>query len=293
MVENVNRLPEEENDLYPCRMSPEERRKRGYKDTALKFQEPLEITNQGAVRHSKLKASRTKRPKTPNADLDLDGTAVRGSATKLNFKRNTQHGSTAATLGRGASGRKDKGTSLKKDRLVVTNAAQVAKSYTDVEPFEDFVPYTRWNALRPDDLASPAQRPRPIYGVEGGEFERAGASRRSGNQMTQRQQSAREPDFLQPDNGMRRSAEMPASQRNGWGGQPAMQQYLDSDSQNIPSSFPSRRSENNAQQSQGISMDQRERLETRKIALAHMPDFNLIDAFRIFDVESRGSVTSN
>ena len=35
------------------------------------------------------------------------------------------------------------------------------------------------------------------------------------------------------------------------------------------------------------------RRESRKIALAQQPDFNLIDAFRIFDVESRGSVTSH
>ena len=39
-------------------------------------------------------------------------------------------------------------------------------------------------------------------------------------------------------------------------------------------------------------MEQREQLESRKIGLAQMSDFNLIDAFRIFDIDSRGSVTS-
>jgi hypothetical protein len=45
MVENVNKLPEEHVTRDPVRMSPEERQKRGYKDTALKFKEPIQINN--------------------------------------------------------------------------------------------------------------------------------------------------------------------------------------------------------------------------------------------------------
>ena len=34
-------------------------------------------------------------------------------------------------------------------------------------------------------------------------------------------------------------------------------------------------------------------LERNKIYLAELADFNLIDAFRIFDTDARGSVTSS
>ena len=44
--------------------------------------------------------------------------------------------------------------------------------------------------------------------------------------------------------------------------------------------------------SEGISREHREILEKNKIKLTMMEDFNLIDAFRIFDVEGVGSVTA-
>ena len=44
--------------------------------------------------------------------------------------------------------------------------------------------------------------------------------------------------------------------------------------------------------SEGISREHRELLEKSKIKLTMMEDFNLIDAFRIFDVEGQGSVTA-
>ena len=41
-----------------------------------------------------------------------------------------------------------------------------------------------------------------------------------------------------------------------------------------------------------ISQVQRELLENNKIRLTKRPDFNLIDAFRIFDVDGNGQITS-
>lgn len=185
MVENVNKLPE----TGAGQMSPEERRKRGYAGGA-----------------SQLKSTTKKRPKTPNV-ADLDASAHRGSSNGLKFKRNGGSGNK-----KGTSNGKER-ASLKKDKLVVTNAAQLTAAYTDVQAFDDFVPYTRWNAVRPDDnLASPAVRPRATYGVEGGESERAGASRRSALQVSGRNESARVSEYMQPQ---RRSTE---SQRNRWSG---------------------------------------------------------------------------
>jgi hypothetical protein len=118
--------------------------------------------------------STKKRPVTPK---DLDSAFRASSGNKLAFKRNTAHGSMRTTAGTYTSNRKDLAAgSLRKDKLVVTNATQVAKPYTDVEEFDDFVAYSRWNAVRPNEIVSPAH-PRPTIAVEGGESQ----SRRSGN----------------------------------------------------------------------------------------------------------------
>ena len=57
----------------------------------------------------------------------------------------------------------------------MTNAAQLTKAYTDCQPFDDFVAYSRWNgAHRPNDATPPQQRPGVGAGIAEPEFRRPG-----------------------------------------------------------------------------------------------------------------------